>query len=134
MRFCSQCGQGVSLRIPEGEDRERHVCGGCGAIHYQNPKMVVGCLIEHAGKILMCRRAIEPRLGLWTIPAGFLEIGESAVAGAVRETEEEADARVRVIAPYAHFDVPHIGQAYIVYRAELLEERFGPGPESLEFT
>jgi ADP-ribose/FAD diphosphatase len=101
-------------------------------IHYQNPKMIVGCIIEHHGRVLLCKRAIEPRRGYWTVPAGFLELGESAMAGALRETREEACARVRIIAPYAHFDVPHIGQAYIIYRASLLDLDFAPGTESLE--
>jgi ADP-ribose/FAD diphosphatase len=132
MQFCSGCGQGIERRVPSGEDRERHVCCACGTIHYQNPKMVVGCIVAHGGRILLCKRAIEPRRGYWTVPAGFLELGESAMAGAIRETREEAEAEVRVIAPYAHFDVPHIGQAYILYRAELVTERFAPGSESLE--
>lgn len=101
-------------------------------VHYQNPKMIVGCIVEHQERVLLCKRAIEPRYGYWTIPAGFLELGESAMAGAARESFEEANARVRIIAPYAHFDVPHIGQAYIIYRAELIEDAFGPGSESLE--
>jgi ADP-ribose/FAD diphosphatase len=132
MAFCSRCGQATERRVPANEDRERDVCCACGVIHYQNPRMVVGCIVEHDGRVLMCRRAIEPRRGLWTLPAGFLELGESAIEGAVRETFEEARARVRVVAPYAHFDVPHIGQAYILYRAELSEPGFGPGPESLD--
>lgn len=132
MAFCNRCGQATERRVPAGEDRERDVCAGCNVVHYQNPRMIVGCIVEHEGRVLLCRRAIEPRRGLWTLPAGFLEIGESAIEGAVRETLEEASARVRVIAPYAHFDVPHIGQAYILYRAELLDGNFGPGPESLE--
>jgi ADP-ribose/FAD diphosphatase len=94
--------------------------------------MVVGCIIEQEGKLLMCRRAIEPRHGYWTVPAGFLELGESAMQGAIRETHEEAGARVQVIAPYAHFDVPRIGQAYILYRARMLEPAFSAGTESLE--
>jgi ADP-ribose/FAD diphosphatase len=132
MVFCNRCGQATERRIPSGEDRERDVCGGCGVVHYQNPRMIVGCIVEHAGQVLLCKRAIEPRRGWWTLPAGFLELGESAVEGAVRETWEEASARVRVTAPYAHFDVPHIGQAYILYRAELIEHRYAAGPESLE--
>lgn len=132
MNFCSECGAQVVQRIPAGEDRERHVCTSCERIHYENPRMVVGCIIEQDGKLLMCRRAIEPRHGFWTVPAGFLELGESAMQGAVRETHEEAGARVQVIAPYAHFDVPRIGQAYILYRARMLEPHFGPGTESLE--
>jgi ADP-ribose/FAD diphosphatase len=132
MQFCSGCGQAIERRVPAGDDRERCVCAGCGTVHYQNPRMVVGCVVVHAHKVLLCKRAIEPRRGYWTLPAGFLELGESTMEGAVRETREEARADVRVVAPYAHFDVPHIGQAYVLYRAELTAERFGPGPESLE--
>ncbi len=132
MKHCSSCGQENELRIPDGEDRERHVCASCGTIHYQNPKMVVGCIVEHGNRILLCKRAISPRRGFWTIPAGFMELGESAPAGAARETLEEACAKVEIVAPYAHFDIPHIGQAYLIYRARLLEERFAPGPESTE--
>jgi ADP-ribose/FAD diphosphatase len=94
--------------------------------------MVVGCIVEQQGRILMCKRAIEPRHGYWTVPAGYLELGESAIQGAVRETREEANAEVSVVAPYAHFDVPRIGQAYILYRARMASEGYGAGPESLE--
>jgi len=118
VQHCPRCGERTERQIPEGEDRERDVCRACGVVHYVNPKMVVGCVIEHEGKVLLCQRAIEPRRGYWTLPAGFLEIGESAMAGAVRETHEEARAHVRVIAPYAHLDVPHIGQIYLIYRAQ----------------
>jgi ADP-ribose pyrophosphatase YjhB (NUDIX family) len=131
MDYCSRCGQRTEQRIPEGEDRHRHVCSSCGAIHYQNPRMIVGCIALHEGRVLMCQRAIDPRRGYWTLPAGFLELGESAMAGAERETREEAGAHVRIIAPYLHFDVPHIGQAYILYRAELLSPELAPGAESL---
>lgn len=136
MAYCSLCGQKTEPRIPPGEDRERQVCTSCAAIHYQNPKMIVGCIIEHEGHVLLCKRAIEPRLGFWTIPAGFMEIGESAMAGAARESYEEAKVNVRILAPYAHFDVVHIAQAYIVYRAALVPAvggpSFAPGVESLE--
>ena len=136
MNFCSQCGGKTELRIPQGEDRERAVCTQCSTIHYQNPKMIVGCIIEHEDQIVLCKRAIEPRYGYWTIPAGFMEIGESAMQGAARESHEEASAEVRIVAPYAHFDVTHIAQAYIVYRAQLVIPKsgpaFAPGPESLE--
>jgi len=132
MKYCSKCGALVERRIPSGEDRERYVCPSCGAIHYENPRMVVGCIIEEQGKILLCKRAIEPRYGYWTVPAGFLELGESTVQGAVRETLEEAGAQVQVIAPYVHFDIPHIGQAYIFYRARMLTPAFSAGTESLE--
>ena len=123
-------------RIPQGEDRERAVCTQCSTIHYQNPKMIVGCIIEHDRQIVLCKRAIEPRYGFWTIPAGFMEMGESAMQGAARESHEEASARVQIVAPYAHFDVTHIAQAYIVYRAQLIVPdsgpAFAPGAESLE--
>jgi len=132
MKFCSHCGAPVERRIPPGEDRERHVCTACGTVHYENPRMVVGCIIEDQGRILLCKRAIEPSHGYWTVPAGYLELGESTVQGAIRETHEEAGAHVQVIAPYAHFDIPHIGQAYVFYRARLLSPDFAPGPESLE--
>jgi ADP-ribose/FAD diphosphatase len=136
MNFCSQCGGKTEQRIPQGEDRLRAVCIQCGTIHYLNPKMIVGCIIEHEGQIVLCKRAIEPRYGFWTIPAGFMEIGESAMQGAARESHEEAMAHVRILAPYAHFDVTHIAQAYIVYRAQLVVPEagppFSPGPESLE--
>jgi len=136
MKFCSQCGAENEQRIPEGEDRERAVCTQCSTIHYQNPKMIVGCIIEHEDQIMLCKRAIEPRYGYWTIPAGFMEMGESAMQGAARESNEEASAYVRIVAPYAHFDVTHIAQAYIIYRAKLEQPEagplFGPGPESLE--
>jgi ADP-ribose/FAD diphosphatase len=136
MNFCSQCGGKTEPRIPKGEDRERAVCTQCSTVHYLNPKMIVGCIIEHDGQIMLCKRAIEPRYGFWTIPAGFMEMGESAMQGAARESHEEASAHVRIVAPYAHFDVTHIAQAYIVYRAELIVPEsgpaFAPGTESLE--
>lgn len=131
MKFCSQCGQPNHVAVPDGDNRERRICSSCGTIHYQNPRMVVGCIVEQQGAILLCKRAIEPRHGYWTVPAGYLELGESAVEGAVRETREEAQAEVEVTAPYSHFDVPHIGQAYLMYRARMRAPTFGPGPESL---
>jgi ADP-ribose pyrophosphatase YjhB (NUDIX family) len=133
MKFCSACGSDrIELRIPEGDNLPRYVCGACGAIHYQNPKIVVGCLPEWDDRVLLCRRAIEPRHGLWTLPAGFLENGETVVAGAVRETLEEASARVVVGDLYTMISLPQISQIYMVFRARLLDLDFGPGPESLE--
>jgi ADP-ribose/FAD diphosphatase len=132
MKFCSACGSTVERRVPEGEDRERWVCGQCATIHYENPRMVVGCIVEDGFNVLLCKRAIQPRHGYWTVPAGFLELGESTVQGAIRETLEEAGASVQVIAPYAHFDIPYIGQAYIFYRARMLSPEFSAGTESLE--
>ncbi len=133
LRFCSACGSDrVELRVPDGDNLPRFVCAACGTIHYQNPKVVVGCLPEYADQVLLCRRAIEPRRGLWTLPAGFLENGETVTAGAVRETLEEANARVAVGDLYTMISLPHISQIYVMFRARLLDLGFGPGPESLE--
>ncbi|MBK1704423.1 NUDIX hydrolase [Halochromatium glycolicum] len=132
MRYCSQCGAGVTLTVPEGDNMPRHVCQDCGTIHYQNPKIVVGCIPEWGDRLLLCRRAIEPRYGLWTLPAGFMENGETVQQGAARETFEEAEARVEVGALYALFNLPHINQVYMLFRARLLAPEFGPGSESLE--
>jgi ADP-ribose pyrophosphatase YjhB (NUDIX family) len=133
MNFCSECGSSqIGLRIPPGDSLPRFVCTACGAIHYQNPKVVVGCLPEFEDRVLLCRRAIEPRKGLWTLPAGFLENGETLESGALRETLEEAGARVAVAALYAVISLPHISQVYMMFRARLLDLDFGPGPESLE--
>ena len=133
IKFCSACGSGrIDLRVPDGDNLPRHVCGACGAIHYQNPKVVVGCLPEWEDQVLLCRRAIEPRHGLWTLPAGFLENGETVAAGAVRETLEEASARVEVGELYTMISLPQISQIYMMFRARLVDLDFGPGPESLE--
>ena len=132
INFCSQCGKEVEQKIPEGETLLRAVCPACQTIHYQNPKIVAGCLPEWEGKILLCRRAIEPRLGLWTFPAGFMELGESTEEAAARETLEEAHARVTIHSLYAVFSLPHVDQVYVVYRATLQDLNFGPGEESLE--
>ncbi|RZB91579.1 Nudix hydrolase 23, chloroplastic isoform C [Glycine soja] len=110
VKFCQWCGGPTKHEIPEGEERLRAICTSCGKITYQNPKMVVGCLIEHDNKVLLCKRKIEPSYGLWTLPAGYLEIGESAMEGAIRETREEANADVEVISPFAQLDIPLIGQ------------------------
>ena len=132
MNFCSHCGAPVNRRIPPGDSLPRHVCDACGAIHYQNPKMVVGCIPEWEDRILMCRRAIEPRLGFWTLPAGFMENGETTAQGAMREALEEAGARVEIHALYALFNLPHIDQVYLLFRARLLDLEVNPGTESLE--
>ncbi len=132
MKFCSQCGAALERRIPEGDSLPRFVCPSCQAIHYTNPKVVVGCLPEWEGKILMCKRAIEPRHGLWTLPAGFLEDNETTIEGAVRETLEEAGARVEVAGLYTLFNLPSVNQVYVMYRARLLDLDFAPGTESLE--
>ncbi len=132
MKFCNSCGSTVELRIPEGDDRERHVCSRCDFIHYVNPRVIVGCLPIHEDKVLMCRRAIEPRKNFWTLPAGFMENRETTVQGAARETWEEARARVDQLELYRIFDIPYISQVYMFYRCNLLDGEFGVGPESLE--
>ena len=106
MNFCSHCGAGLMQRIPAGDDRLRFVCDQCQTIHYQNPRMVVGTIPEWKDRILLCRRAIEPRAGLWTLPAGYLENGETMIDGARRETREEAGAILEALAPFALFDLP----------------------------
>ncbi len=132
MKFCSDCGAPVSKKIPAGDNRPRWVCDACGTIHYQNPKMVVGCIPEWEDRILLCRRAIEPRHGFWTVPAGFMENGETTAAGAARETLEEANARVDNLTLYAVYNIPHIDQVYMLFRATLLDLDFHPGDETLE--
>ena len=132
MKFCSNCGEKVAKRIPEGDDRPRYVCDSCDTVHYQNPKMVVGVLAVQDHQVLMCKRAIEPRKGFWTLPAGFMENGETTMAGAIRETWEEAYAKVSVPSLYRMFELPYINQVYIFYRANLLDETYSAGPESLD--
>ena len=132
MKFCSNCGAAVTRRVPPGDTLPRHVCGACGTIHYQNPRIIVGCIAEWGDKILLCRRAIEPRYGLWTVPAGFMENGETTQAGAARETLEEANARVEIGPLYALYNIPHINQVYMLFRARLLDLDFSAGAETLE--
>ena len=132
MNFCSACGEKVTITIPEGDNRPRHICDSCHVIHYQNPKMVVGCLVEHDNKILLCKRAIEPCYGLWTLPAGFMENNETTMQAAQRETIEEACADVEVVELFTMFSLPHIDQVYMLYRANFKEAGFSAGPESLE--
>lgn len=132
MKFCSDCGAPIEIRIPEGDSRPRAVCSRCEAIHYVNPKMVLGTIPIWKEQVLLCRRAIEPRYGLWTLPAGFMEVGESTAEGAVRETIEEAGARIERGALFSVFDIPHVDQVHLFYLARLKDLDFAPGPESLE--
>lgn len=120
------------MRVPEHDNRVRHVCDACHTIHYVNPKIIAGCLPEYDGRILLCRRAIQPRLGLWTLPAGFMEMEETTVEAAVRETWEEARAAVEIESLFSLFSIPHISQVYVMFRARLARGEYGPGPESLE--
>ncbi|MFZ4791267.1 MAG: NUDIX hydrolase [Candidatus Competibacteraceae bacterium] len=132
MKFCSQCGAPVSLRIPLGDNRLRHVCEACGVVHYQNPKIVAGCILEWQGRILLCRRAIEPRYGWWTLPAGFMENSESAVTAAAREAFEEANAVVDHLTLYGLYSLLHVSQVYLLFRGQLRDGYASPGEESLE--
>lgn len=130
--FCSRCGAQVRLEVPEGDNRERHVCATCGHIHYENPRIVVGAVCVWEDRILLCRRAIEPRSGFWTVPAGFMECGESAEEGAAREALEEALATIEIESLLGAYSVPRIGQVHLFYSARLAGGRFGVGHETLE--
>lgn len=131
MKHCSSCGALVEKTIPDGDNRERWVCPECKTIHYQNPKIVVGCVPEREGAILLCKRSIEPRYGFWTLPAGFMELGETVQQGAARETLEEACADVRIGRLFASVDVIDAGQVHLFFMADLLSDHRA-GAESLE--
>lgn len=132
MKYCSNCSASVELTIPEGDSLPRYVCTACNTIHYQNPKIVVGCIPEWEDKVLICKRAIEPRRGWWTLPAGFMENNETLAQAAARETLEEANARVEIGNLFTVYSLPHISQVYFLFRARLLDLDFKPGIESLE--
>lgn len=132
MKFCSQCASPVSLQIPEGDDRPRYMCTHCDRIHYHNPRIITGCIPLYEDRVLLCRRAIEPRAGFWTLPAGYLENGETIAEGALRESREEANLALTDIRLYAVVDIPHIQQVYMMHIAPLGEPVFSPGAESLE--
>lgn len=133
MNYCSHCGSAKLVqKIPSGDNLPRFVCEECYTIHYQNPKIVTGCLPTWEDKILLCKRAIEPRYGLWTLPAGFMENKETVEQAAARETWEEARAHLEPLSLYAVFSLPYISQVYIMFRAQLRELTFAPGIESLE--
>ena len=131
MKYCSVCGEQVRVGVPQGDNRPRHICDHCGTIHYQNPKVVAGCIAHWEDRVLMCRRAIEPRHGKWTVPAGFMENGETTYQAAMRETIEEANARVAIDDLYVTVNLPHINQVYMLFRGRLLDLDFHPGEESL---
>jgi ADP-ribose pyrophosphatase YjhB (NUDIX family) len=136
MKFCSECAHPVSLLIPPEDNRPRYVCDQCGTIHYQNPKMVIGSIPvwERNGetRILLCKRAIEPRYGYWTLPAGFMENDETTTEAASRETLEEAGARVELHELFSLLNVPHVHQVHMFYRATLLDLDYQAGTESLD--
>ena len=130
--YCSKCASPVTIKIPKGDNRHRAVCTTCGSIFYENPKVVSGCLLTWNDKILLCKRATEPRSGFWTLPAGFLENNETVEAGALRETYEEAGAKTKQIALFLMCNLPHISQIYMMYHGELLDGNYSAGPESEE--
>ena len=130
MKFCSMCGTPVTIQVPQGDTLPRFVCPDCRTIHYQNPKVVVGCIPEWKDQILLCKRAIEPRLGLWTFPAGFMENDETVEDAAIRETLEEAEAQVELTGLYTVFSIPLVNQVYMVFRGTMHEPEFGIGEES----
>ena len=132
IRFCSSCGASVSQQVPAGDNRMRDVCDSCGKIHYQNPRMVTGTLPVYQGKVLLCKRAIEPRKGYWTLPGGFMELDETLEQGALRETLEEAGAEVRLQSLFTLFNVLAVGQVSVFFLSELPEPVFAAGEESLD--
>lgn len=132
MNYCSACGADIVEKIPEDDNRLRHVCVSCELIHYQNPKIIAGCLPVYDDRILLCKRAIEPREGYWTLPAGFMELGETVQQAAIRETMEEANARVDELQLYTVFNLPHVSQVYMIFHGRLVDEDFFPGAESHE--
>lgn len=132
MKFCSQCGASVRFTIPEDDNRHRFVCVTCETIYYENPKIVTGTLPVWEDKILLCKRAIEPQYGYWTLPAGFMENDETVQEAALRETREETNANVALQELYSVFNLPHVNQVYMMFRAQLLDCDFYPGTESLE--
>ena len=132
MNYCTHCGGPLKEEVPDGDDRPRHCCRVCGMIHYRNPKMVVGCIPEWENRILLCLRGIEPRAGLWTLPAGFLENNETVSEGARREVMEETRATVLDLKPYGLYNIPHISQIYFFFRTQLENNSFEPTHESRE--
>jgi len=132
MNFCSHCGETVEFTTPQGDNRPRYVCTVCDFIHYQNPRIIAGCIAEHDNKILLCKRAIEPRIGQWTLPAGFMENNETTLGAAQRETFEEASAKITNSQLFCTISIPHISQVYIMYRGDLADGFAKPGIESLE--
>lgn len=132
IRYCKLCGSEVSFSIPAGDSHSRHICQSCGHIHYENPKLVVGCVAEWEGKLLLCRRAIPPQVGFWTLPAGFMENGETTAQAAIRETFEEAGAKIEIDAAFALISIAHINQVHLFYRGRLLSNEYSAGEESLD--
>jgi ADP-ribose pyrophosphatase YjhB (NUDIX family) len=132
IRFCRACGSAVAYVVPAGDNRERAVCPACGTVHYENPLNVVGTVPVWGEHVLLCKRAIEPRYGLWTLPAGFLELGETTAEGAIRETIEEAGAQIELGPLFSLLNVVRVGQVHLFYRATMTSPELDPGSETLE--
>ena len=132
MKYCSECSEPVEFRMPADDNRERFICSSCGVVHYQNPNNVCGAILTRGDKVLMCRRAIEPRYGLWTLPAGFMENGETVEQAARREAMEEANAEAAYMHLFGVFTMPYISQVYMMFCGELTDAPVSPGVESLE--
>lgn len=132
IQHCRVCGQRTAYRVPNGDNRERAVCSACGEVHYENPLNVVGTLPVWGAQVLLCRRNIEPRFGLWTLPAGFMELGETAAQGALRETDEEAGAHIELQQLFTLLNVVRVGQVHFFYLARMLDMHLAPGPETIE--
>ena len=132
IRHCKACGAPVEYRTPADDNRERATCTGCGTVHYENPLNVVGTVPAWQDQVLLCRRNIEPRHGYWTLPAGFMELGETAAEGALRETIEEAGAHIELGPLFTFLNVVRVGQLHLYFRARLLDTEFAPGPETIE--
>lgn len=131
--FCTQCGAPVERKIPEGDDHERYVCTACGEIFYENPLNIVGTLPVWEDRVLLCRRAIDPRKGYWTLPAGHQEMKETTRDGAARETQEEAGIDFRIAdEPYVYLDLAHASQSHVIFLAAMESPEANPGPESFE--
>jgi ADP-ribose pyrophosphatase YjhB (NUDIX family) len=132
MKFCSRCGNSVITRVPEGDNRERFVCDACDTVHYQNPNNVAGAILTWQDRVLLCKRAIEPRYGLWTLPAGFMENNETVAQAAARESMEEANAQCGHLKLFGVFSLPYISQVYMMFCGRLISDQVSPGIESLE--
>ncbi|MBC7729818.1 MAG: NUDIX hydrolase [Microbacteriaceae bacterium] len=132
IKHCRQCGAAASYVVPEDDNRERAVCPGCKTIHYENPLNVVGTVPVWGEQVLLCKRAIEPRYGFWTLPAGFMELGETLADGAIRETVEEAGAKIELQELFTVMNVVRVGQVHLFYRARMVDASLDPGPETLE--
>lgn len=132
MSHCLQCGHTTKNDIPDGDTKIRQICPECHYVHYVNPKVICGTLVVWQDKVLLCKRAIEPQYGFWTLPAGYMEIGETMEQGAARETLEEAEAHIKLEKLYCMYNVPKIGQIYVIFKAQLIDGKFGAGTETLE--